>query len=93
MRDRINKEKPLLGQTIEGIGMMYRSLKSQYEDEYPKSPYWFAVMAQGSIHQIRDLLDDLEWLMEDMIPQELREQAARLEESEETETVTIREAA
>ncbi len=93
MKDRTNKEKPQLGQTIECIGMMYRSLKELYENEYTKSPAWFAVMAQGDISQLRDLLDDLEWLMEDMIPQELREQAAQLEESEEMETISTRDAA
>jgi hypothetical protein len=50
-------------------------------------------MAQGPVDQIRDLLDDIELLMNDMIPQELREQAARLEESGGTEAVMTREAA
>jgi hypothetical protein len=93
MKDRTNKEKPLLGQTIECIRMMYQSLESLRERIYPQSPMWFAIMAQGPVDQIRDLLDDIEWLMEDMIPLELREQAAQLRESEETEVVATQEAA
>lgn len=93
MRDRADKEKPLLGQTIECVGMMYRSLQSLYENEYPRDPLTFAIMAQGPVDQIRDLLDDIDLLMKDMIPQELRQQAAQLEESEETEAVRTRKAA
>ncbi|MGH9935104.1 MAG: hypothetical protein ACREAM_02600 [Blastocatellia bacterium] len=93
MKDRTNKEKPLLGQTIECIGMMHRALQSVYEREYPRDPLMFAIMAQGPIDQIRALLDDIEWLMEDMVPRELREQAAQLEESEEMETVPAKDAA
>ena len=33
MRDGADKEKPLLGQTIECVVMMYRSLQSLYENE------------------------------------------------------------
>jgi hypothetical protein len=93
MKSRTNKEKPHLGQTIESIGMMYRSLKELYEDVYPKSPAWFAAMAQGDVSQLRDLLDDVEWLMEDMIPQELRGQAAPLEESDDAEAADAQKAA
>lgn len=86
MKDRTNREKPVLGPTIEGIGMMYRSLQALREEVYPQSPAWFATMAQGPVDQIRDLLDDIEWLMEDMIPQHLREQ-------EEPELVAAQDAA
>lgn len=92
MKDRTNKDKPHLGQTIECIGMMYRSLQSLYEREYPRSPLGFALMAQGPVDQIRDLLDDIEWLMEDMVPQHLREQSAQLE-ADSTEPVAHQQAA
>ena len=75
MKDRTNKTKPALKPTIEGIGLMCNSLQSLYEDEYPKSPRGFALMAQGPIDQIRDLLEDVEWLMEDMVSQRLSESA------------------
>ncbi len=91
MRDHTNKVKPHLGQTIECIGMMYRSLQSLYEREHPRSPLGFALMAQGPVDQMRDLLDDVEWLMENMVPQQLREQAALLETS--TEPVAQKQAA
>jgi hypothetical protein len=93
MKDRTNEKKPDLKQTIEGIGMMYQSLESLRERVYPQSPLWFAIMAQGPVDQIRDLLDDVEGLMKDMIPQELREEAARLREAEEMEAVATQEAA
>ncbi len=93
MKDRTNKTKPALKPTIEGIGLMCRALQSLYEDTYPKSPLWFAIMAQGPVDQVRDLLDDLEWLMEDMIPRELREEAANLREAEEAEAPALEEAA
>jgi hypothetical protein len=93
MKDRTNREKPAIGPTIDGIGMMYRSLVSLRDEVYPQSPMWFAIMAQGPMDDIRNLLDDLEWVMEDMIPKELREQAAQLEEAEETEAVVTQEAA
>lgn len=73
MTDRTNKEKPHLGQTIKAIGLIYESLVSLHERVYPESPLWFSIMAQGSVDQIRDLLDDVEWLMEDMIPKDLPE--------------------
>jgi hypothetical protein len=81
MKDGADNEKPDLKQTIECIGMMSQSLESLRERIYPQSPMWFAIMAQGPVDQIRDLLDDLEWLMKDMIPQELREQAAQLDQA------------
>lgn len=93
MKDRTNKTKPALEPTIRGLNLMFSSLQSLYEDEYPKSPMWFAIMAQGPIDQIRDLLDDVEWLMEEMIPQKLREQAARQSEPEAMEAAAIRKAA
>lgn len=93
MKERTDKEKPDLKQTIEGIGMMYQSLESLRERIYPQSPMWFAIMAQGPVDQIRDLLDDVEGLMEDMIPRELREQAAQQRESEEMEIDATQEAA
>jgi hypothetical protein len=93
MKERTGKVKPDLKQTIESIGLMYQSLVSLQERIYPQNPMWFAIMAQGPVDQIRDLLDDIDWLMEDMIPQELREQAAQLRESEETEAVQTQEAA
>jgi hypothetical protein len=40
-----------------------------------------------------NLLDDIEWLMEDMIPQELRDQATQLEESDDAEAVGVQKAA
>jgi hypothetical protein len=90
MKDRSTKEKPLLGQTIESIGLMYRSLQSLYRDEYPVNPMTFAILAEGEIDQIRDLLDDLDWIMEDLIPQQLRENVA---EPREVELVALEEAA
>ena len=79
MRDRTNRKKPDLRKTIEGIGMMYQGLQSLLEEEYSRGPLGFALMAQGPIDQIRDLLEDMEWHLEDMIPARLREQAASLE--------------
>lgn len=93
MRDQTNREKPLLGQTIECIGLMHKSLQSLYEREFPVNPMMFAIMAEGPVDQIRDLLDDLDWIMEDMIPRELREQAAKLREAEEAEALVLEEAA
>ena len=93
MKNRTNRTKPALKPTMEGIGLMCRALQSLYEDEYPKSPLWFAIMAQGPIDQIRDLLDDIEWLMEDMIPQELHEEAAKLREAKEVESPILEKAA
>jgi hypothetical protein len=93
MKDRTNRERPAIRPTIEGIGMMYRSLQSLHERVYPQSPMWFAIMAQGPVDDLRDLLDDLEWLMEDMIPRELREEAAKLREAEEAEAFVLEEAA
>ena len=90
MKDRTNKQKPLLGQTIECVGMMHRSLQSLYEDEYARNPLTFSLMAQGPIAQLRDLLDDLEWLMEDMVPQPLPEQVEPIEPAEQ---VTMKKAA
>lgn len=90
MKDRTNKEKPHLEQTIKGIGMMYESLDSLQERVFPQNPMWFAIMAQGAVDQIRDLLDDLEWLMEDMVPQPLREQVEPIEPAEQ---VTMKKAA
>jgi hypothetical protein len=54
---------------------------------------WFAIMAQGPIDQIRDLLDDIVWLMEDMIPRELRDEAAKLREAGEAESPILEKAA
>ena len=79
MRDRTNREKPNLRKTIDGIGMMYEGLHSLLEEEYERDRLMFAIMAQGPIDQIRDLLEDVEWHLEDMIPARLREQAASLE--------------
>lgn len=87
MKDRTNKEKPQLGRTLEGVALMQRWLQGLYEDEYPKNPLMFAIKAQGPLDQMRDLLDDIEWLMEDMIPPHLREQDAP------PEAVAAREAA
>ena len=93
MRDRTNREKPSLGQTIECIGLMYESLQSLYEREFPANPMMFAIMAEGPVDQIRDSLDDLDWIMEDMIPQRLREEALKLREAEEADGMAIEEAA
>lgn len=83
MKTYNNEQKPDLKQTIDSIGMMYRSLHSIYEDQYHQSPFSFAAMAQGPIDEIRGLLDDVEGLMQSMIPSELREQARQLEEQQE----------
>ncbi len=93
MRDRNNREKPDLRKTIEGIGMMYEGLQSLLDEEYPRGALGFAIMAQGPIDQIRDLLDDVEWHMEYMIPQHLREQAPQLEREDFSEQVALPEAA
>lgn len=93
MKDRTNKEKPLLGQTIECIGMMSRSLQYLYEDEHQRNPMMFAIMAEGTVSQMRDLLDDMEWLMEDMIPQHLREQSEPNKVIEQAGQVTMKKAA
>lgn len=45
MRDRTNREKPHLGQTIKGIGMMYECLQSLMEEEYGRDKLMFAIMA------------------------------------------------
>ena len=76
MRERANRQKPLLGQTLVGLETMQDWLQSLYQDEYPRNQQMFALLAQGPLEQMRDLLDDLEWLMEDMIPLHLREAAA-----------------
>lgn len=79
MKDRANKTKPHLEQTIKSIGMMYESLASLHERVHPQSEQWFAIMAQGPVDDLRNLLDDMEWLMEDLIPAHLREQDAQPE--------------
>lgn len=93
MRDRTNREKPHLGQTIKSIGMMYEGLQSLMEEEYDRDRLMFAIMAQGPIDQIRDLLDDVEWHMEEMIPAHLRKPAVQLEREEPTEPMAWPEAA
>jgi hypothetical protein len=93
MKDRTNREKPVLEPTIKWLQSMSESIASLHKEVYPESPLWFAIMAQGPVDQIRDLLDDIEWLMEDMIPQELRAQAAQLREFEETAAIATQEAA
>lgn len=93
MKDETNKEKPLLDQTIEGIGAMYRSLQYLHEEEYPRNPLMFAIMAQGTVHQLRDLLDDMEWLMGEMTPTHLREQGASIEKVELPAQVIVQKAA
>ena len=83
MRDRTNREKPDLRKTIEGIGMMYKGLHSLLEEEYERDRLMFAIMAQGPIDQIRDLLEDVEWHLEDMLPAHFREQTIPLEDNAE----------
>lgn len=93
MKERTDKEKPDLKQTIKSIGLMYEALESLHERVYPQSPMWFAIMAEGPVDQIRDLLNDLDWIMEDMIPQPLREEALKLREAEEADGIAMEEAA
>jgi hypothetical protein len=93
MRDRTNRDKPDLRRTIEGIGMMYKGLHSLLDEEYDRDRLMFAIMAQGPIDQIRDLLDDVEWHLEDMIPQHLRQPAALPESRIVLEATLEREAA
>ncbi|NOT59233.1 MAG: hypothetical protein HOP19_03300 [Acidobacteria bacterium] len=94
MKDRTNEEKPVLGSTVNGLGSMYRSLTALHEEVYPHNPAWFATMAQGYVKHMRDLLDDLEWLMEDMTPQPLREKESITEnKTASAVTTALREAA
>lgn len=93
MNNRANKTKPTIKPTIEGIGLMCHSMQSLFEDEYSRNPMMFAIMAQGPIAQIRDLLDDLEWLMEDMVPQHLREQDMPTENTQQSEQFVLQKAA
>lgn len=93
MKDRTNREKPDLEKTIAGIGMMYKGLQSLLEEEYDRDRLMFAIMAQGPIDQLRDLLDDVEWHVEDMIPQHLRKQTVAPETRPRLDVTLEREAA
>lgn len=92
MNDRTNRTKPALAPTLNGIELMSNSIQALYQDVHPKSPAWFAVMASGSVKQLRDLLDDLEWLMEDMCPQGEQVEAT-VDAPERTQAAPIKKAA
>jgi hypothetical protein len=86
----MNQNEVLIGQTIEAIGMMYRSLESLRERVLPVNPTMFAVMAQGPMDDLRVLLDELERLSAACIPASLGEQA---ESQRLSERVVLPEAA
>jgi hypothetical protein len=71
----MNQNEVLIGQTVEAIGMMYRSLESLRERVLPVNPTMFAVMAQGPTDDLRVLLDELEKLSAVCMPAHLVEQA------------------
>jgi hypothetical protein len=60
------REKNVL-QAIEGVGMMHRALDSLSREVLPVNPQRFAVMAEGPIDQIRDLLNQIDSLMTEPI--------------------------
>ena len=76
MKHHTDQENPALGATMNGIGSMYRALAALHREVYPSNPAWFAAMAQGYVTQMRELLDDLEGLLEGMGSQKLQEAAA-----------------
>ena len=76
MKNRTSQENPALGATMNGIGSMYRALAALHAEVYPSNPAWFANMAQGYVTQMRELLDDLEGLLEGAGSQKLQESAS-----------------
>lgn len=59
----MNTREENIAQAIEGVGMMYRALDSLSRDVLPVNARKFAVMAEGPIDQIRDLLNQIDALM------------------------------
>ncbi len=86
----MNQNEVLIGQTVEAIGMMYRSLESLRERVLPVNPTMFAVMAQGPIDDLRVLLDELEKLSAACVPASLSEQS---ESQRRPEPIVLPEAA
>ena len=66
--DKEQPEQTIEGvqQTVDSIGMMWRALSSISRDVLPKSPEWFAVMAEGYVDQIRELLDEVDAYITDI---------------------------
>ena len=93
MKDCMNQENPPLSATMNGIGSMYRALVALHGEVYPSNPAWFAAMAQGYVTQMRELLDDLEGLIEGVGPQTLQEPAARHSAKSVEEAAVLLEAA
>lgn len=56
---KIENDEQLLV-TIEQMGRMYRILEGLGKNELPKSQQCFAIMAEGPVDQIRDLLDEVD---------------------------------
>jgi hypothetical protein len=48
-----------LAQTLEAMGYMYRALASLRTEVLPKSPQWFALMAEGPVDEIRRLEEQI----------------------------------
>ena len=87
----MNQPEVLIGQTVECIGMMYRSLDSLCARVLPVDPAMFAIMAQGPADDLRILLDDLQKLLAKRLPQE--SPTAQLEREYPSEPVAWPEAA
>lgn len=82
-RHRVTSKEGLQ-QTIKSIELMSQALYSLTEDVLPKSPEWFAVMAEGPVDQIQELLDEINAYMSE-IAKPVAEQAEEWEAQERAE--------
>ena len=59
----MNTSQQAIEQIVDCIGLMQQSLSSLCEDTLPKNAAQFAYFAEGSMDQIRDLLDQMDEVM------------------------------
>ncbi|MCI0486886.1 MAG: hypothetical protein L0229_09825 [Blastocatellia bacterium] len=68
----MNTREENIAQAIDGLGIMYRALDSLREDVLPVNPRLFAVMAEGPLDQMRNLLDQIDILIGTDATEEIR---------------------
>jgi hypothetical protein len=56
-------------QDIEVLGMMYRGLAAERETVFPKSFWWYAIMVEGPIDQIRETQAEMHAYLELPLPE------------------------
>lgn len=61
----MNTREQSITQAVESIGLMQHSLVSLCERTLTVNPRLFAVMAEGPMDQIRDLLNQIDALLEE----------------------------